>query len=240
MSEAPFPSFTKSYHQSPYPDIATDNPAVSAAGKVVFITGGGGGIGRAIAAAFIDAGATAVLLVGRTESTLKEAKSELSSLSQTTSVDYYVADITNPESVSEAFSTAVRLYGKVDILINNAGYLSVHTTLVDSPLDDYWRGFEINIKGPIITTQGFLKIAEPGATLINVASGAGHISYIPEYSGYSAAKLAAAKITEYVHYENPKLRVFNLQPGVIDTNMAKKAAMDVEKYDDPGEQLKTQ
>jgi NAD(P)-dependent dehydrogenase (short-subunit alcohol dehydrogenase family) len=234
MATSEFPSFTKTYHQSPYPDLATDNPALSAKEKVIFITGGGGGIGRATAAAFIDAGAAAIMLVGRTESSLRETKTELSSLTRITSIDYHVADITDAKSISEAFAEVIRLYGKVDVLINNAGYLSVHTTLADSPLEDYWLGFEINIKGPIVTTQEFLKIAAPGATLINMSSGAAHIPYIPEYSGYSAAKLAAAKITEYVHHENPHLRVFNLQPGTVETNMARKAARDVKKYDDPG------
>jgi NAD(P)-dependent dehydrogenase (short-subunit alcohol dehydrogenase family) len=83
----------------------------------------------------------------------------------------------------------------------------------------------VNIKGPIITTQAFLKIAQTGATLINVTSAAAHIPYIEEFSGYSAAKLAGAKIMECVQNENPELRVFNLNPGFFETNMAKASGL---------------
>jgi NAD(P)-dependent dehydrogenase (short-subunit alcohol dehydrogenase family) len=233
MSSRRYPSFTKAFHHAPYPNISPSNPTLSAEGKIILITGGGTGIGKATTAAFIEVGATAIVLIGRTESTLKAAQAELS-LTNTNVVDYRLADTTDPVAVEEAFSTTVQRYGKIDVLVNNAGYLSVHKPLAESPLDDYWRGFEINIKGPIVTTQAFLKIARPGATLINVSSGAAHIPYIPNYSGYSAAKLASSKIMEYVQRENPELRVFNLQPGTVETNMAKKSDLSVDTYDEPG------
>jgi len=232
MSNPVFPSFTNTYHHSRYSDIAPGKPALSAAGNVILITGGGTGIGKAIAAAFIEAQATAVMLVGRTEATLKETQAELSRKG-TSSISYTLADITDPKAVEAAFSITIRLYGAVDVLVNNAGYLSVHVPLGESSLDDYWRGFEINIKGPIVATQCFLKVARPGATLINISSGAAHIPYIPGYSGYSSAKLATARIMEYVHQENSALRVFNVQPGAIETNMAK-GAPDLRTEDNAG------
>jgi NAD(P)-dependent dehydrogenase (short-subunit alcohol dehydrogenase family) len=169
MSSKSYPSFTKALHHASYPEISPSNPTLSAEGMVILITGGGAGIGKATAAAFIEAGATAVILIGRTESSLKAAQAELS-LTNTHAVDYYQADITDPAAVEDAFSTTVQRYGKIDVLVNIAGHLSVHKPLAESPLDDYWRGFEINIKGPIVATQAFLKIARPGATIINVSS----------------------------------------------------------------------
>jgi NAD(P)-dependent dehydrogenase (short-subunit alcohol dehydrogenase family) len=238
MSTPRYPSFTKTSHHASYPDISPSNPILSAGGKVVLITGGGTGIGKAIVTAFIEAEAAVVILVGRTEGPLKQTQAELSPTS-TTKVDYYLADITDPTAVENAFSAAIQRYSKIDVLVNNAGYLSVHTSLAKSPLDDYWRGFEINIKGPIVTTQAFLKFAQPGATLINVSSGAAHVPYIPDFSGYSAAKLAAAKLMEYVQHENSGLRVFNFQPGFVETNMAKKSELSVPLYDEPGMFFKT-
>ncbi len=234
MATSSFFSFTEISHRAPYPEISPSNPILSAAGKVIVITGGGTGIGKAVAAAFLEARAAAVILIGRTEAYLKETQAELSLAKSATKVDYFVADITNQVAVETAFSTTFQCYGKVDVLVNNAGYLSAHTSLAKSPLEDYWRGFEINIKGPIITTQAFIKIAQTGATLINVSSGAAHIPYIPNYSGYSSSKLAAAKIMEFVQRENPELRVFNLSPGVVDTNMAKKSDLVVTEFDEPG------
>jgi NAD(P)-dependent dehydrogenase (short-subunit alcohol dehydrogenase family) len=226
------PSFTKAYHQTPSADISPSNPVLSAAGKVIVITGGGGGIGKAIAAAFIEAEASAIVLIGRTEATLKETKEELSTNTKS-SISYFLADTTDPVTVEKAFSTAVKLYGKIDVLVNNAGYLDAHKTLAESALDDYWRCFEINTKGPIVTTQAFLKVAHPGATLINVTSGAAIIPHIPGYSSYSSSKLGAAKVMEYVHHENPDLRVFNLQPGTVQTDMAKKSDLNVRTFDEP-------
>jgi NAD(P)-dependent dehydrogenase (short-subunit alcohol dehydrogenase family) len=231
MANPTYPSFTEISHRSSYPDISPSNPILSATGKVILITGGGTGIGKAIATAFSEARAAVVILIGRTEAHLKATQAELS-LVTTTKVDYFVADITDQVTVETAFSTAFHRYGKVDVLVNNAGYLSVHTSLAKSPLEDYWRGFEINVKGPIITTQAFMKIAQTGATIINVSSGSAHIPYIEEFSGYSAAKLAAVKIMEYVQYENPELRVFNINPGFIETNMARASGLPMDIFDE--------
>jgi NAD(P)-dependent dehydrogenase (short-subunit alcohol dehydrogenase family) len=228
------PAFTTICHHSPYPEISPGRSTLSAKGKVILITGGGTGIGKATAAAFIEAEAKTVILIGRTEATLKAAQAELS-LKGSNLVNYYLADTTDPVAIEKAFSATVQRYGKMDVLVNNAGYLSVHKPLAESPLDDYWKGFEINIKGPIVTSQAFLKVAKPGATLINVSSGAAMLPYIPSYSGYSASKLASCKIMEYLQQENPELRVFNLQPGIIETNMAKKSGLIVDSYDEPGE-----
>jgi NAD(P)-dependent dehydrogenase (short-subunit alcohol dehydrogenase family) len=126
MANPTYPSFTEIFHRSPYPYTSPSNPILSAAGKVILITGGGTGIGKAIAAALSEARASVVILLGRTEAHLKATQAELS-LVTTTKGDYFVADITDQVTVETAFSTAFHRYGKVDVLVNNAGYLSVHT-----------------------------------------------------------------------------------------------------------------
>lgn len=60
-------------------------------------------------------------------------------------------------------------------------------------------------------------------TLINVTSGAAHIPYFPTGASYACSKLASAKITEYIHYEYPEWNVFNLQPAVVATDLARQA-----------------
>jgi NAD(P)-dependent dehydrogenase (short-subunit alcohol dehydrogenase family) len=231
MANPGYPSFTEISHRFSHPDISPSNPILSATGKVILITGGGTGIGKAIATAFSEAQAAVVILIGRTEAHLKATQVELS-LVGTTKVDYFVADITDQVAVETAFSTAFHRYGKVDVLVNNAGYLSVHTSIAKSPLEDSWRGFEVNVKGLIITTQAFMKIAQPGATIINVSSASAHIAYVEDFSGYSAAKLAGVKIMEYVQHENPELRVFNINPGFVETNMAKASGLPQTMFDD--------
>jgi FlaA1/EpsC-like NDP-sugar epimerase len=76
----PFPPFTKVWHTEPYPAISPTRPELSVTGKSVLITGGGTGIGAAIAKAFAAAGSTQIAIVGRTEKTLLATKQELETL----------------------------------------------------------------------------------------------------------------------------------------------------------------
>lgn len=234
MSNTQFPLFTKTFHHTSYNAISPHNPCLSAAGKVVFITGGGRGIGKGIAAAFVEAGAKAVVIIGRTEAPLKETKAELSRTGKS-AIDYFVADVTDVSAVEEAFSATARMYGKVDVLVNNAAYLDALVSIAECSLDDYWRCFEINVKGPIVTTHAFLKVAPPNATVINMISAAAHVPYVPGFSGYAAAKAASSRVMEFLQYEEPGLRVFNLHPGTIQTDMAEKVAV-VQMEDQIGKQ----
>jgi NAD(P)-dependent dehydrogenase (short-subunit alcohol dehydrogenase family) len=228
-----YASFTKTYRRSSYDALSPKYSAHYVKGKTILITGGGGGIGSAISSAFVEAGAAAIMLVGRTESTLKQAQTALSG-TNSTRISYNCADTTNAMDIERAFSAALKQYGKIDVLVNNAGYMDEHKALADADLNDYWHSFEINVKGPVVTTQAFLKVAQSGATVINISSSAAVMPFVPTVSAYSASKLAAAKIMECVHHENPNLRIFNVQPGLIKTDMAKLAGITSAKFDDPG------
>lgn len=231
-------TFVSTYHHSPYDSISETNPSLSCEGKTVFITGGGRGIGHAIAKSFAVAGASGIFLVGRTKSDLQKAAEGITKLAETsnktTTVQYSECDITDAQAVAAAFKKATDFFGHIDVLIQNAGYLDDHRPVVDSNLKDYWKTFEVNVKGGVTVIQEFLKTSpRAGSTIINISSGAGHLPYIPGYSAYSASKLALAKIVEYVHHENPHLRVFNINPGAIATEMQAKAG-DVAAPDDIG------
>jgi NAD(P)-dependent dehydrogenase (short-subunit alcohol dehydrogenase family) len=234
------PSFTPTWHSTPYAAIESiHNAAISASGKTIFITGGGKGIGEAIALEYARAGARAITLTGRTATSLDSCKAKIAALSPDTQVEVIVVDITDVSGITEAFRTATGRFGPIDILVNNAGYLpDEHTTVAMSPLEDYWRAFEINVKGGLIVTQAYLQpgtAVDQGATVINVSSGVAHIPYVPGYSAYSASKLAFAKVMEYIHIENAQrgVRVFNLQPGAIETDMSRKAG-NIQTSDDIG------
>jgi NAD(P)-dependent dehydrogenase (short-subunit alcohol dehydrogenase family) len=217
--------FVPTYHYDTYDAISETNPDLSCEGKAVFVTGGGRGIGREVAKAFAVAGAKGIFIIGRTGKDLLSAVEEIKGLSTgaPVSILYAEADITDREAVSSAFRQAIAAFGHMDILIQNAGYLDAHRPLLDSDLGDYWKTFEINVKGGLLATQQFLKQSQPGDTIINVGSGAGHLPPIPGYSAYSASKLAFAKMIESVQLENPHLRVFNINPGAIATEMQKKS-----------------
>jgi NAD(P)-dependent dehydrogenase (short-subunit alcohol dehydrogenase family) len=220
------PKFTPTFHKAPYPRIAPSLPSLSCTGKTVFITGGGGGIGRAIARNFAEAGAN-VFIVGRSEANLRDTVAELSELASSGastegSFDYQAVDITDQAGVESAFASAVKKFGDVDIVVNNAGFMDSRVPIVSADLEDWWRSYETNVKGGFIVLQQFLKLAKPGATFINISSGLAHVPYFGGHSAYSSSKAAFARVCELAQGENPELRVFNVQPGSIFTEGSKK------------------
>lgn len=137
-----FPPYTKTIHRTTYPAIDPTNPANSASGKVVLVTGGGAGVGKGIAKAFVQAGAKAVVILGRRENLLTEAKSELEKLGSS-KVLYFVADITDKPALDKAFEGTEKQVGKVDVVVGNAGFLSDTGPAAKSEVNDWWKGFEV-------------------------------------------------------------------------------------------------
>ena len=216
-----FPSFTKKWHNNTYASIDPSKAALSAARKAVVVTGGGAGVGRSITQAFAVAGAATILITGRTEKTLLDAKKEIEAAFPQTKVQTFAADITNEQAVNDAFGS---LNTKIDVLVHNAGYLPDVEPVSTTPVTEWWRGFEINVKGSFIVTQAFLKHAAKDAVLVNMTTGVAHLPTFPHYSSYAASKLAAVKFFNGVQAENPDVRVVNVHPGVIKSDMSDKSA----------------
>ncbi|PPJ55217.1 hypothetical protein CBER1_05719 [Cercospora berteroae] len=226
-----YPSFfTPTYHHDQYPAIDPTQPALDCSNKIVIITGGGRGIGQAIAIGFARAHAKGIILLGRTQTSLEASFNKIEAISPSTDVLITVADIQQPEQVLSAFSTAISHFNTVpDILINNAGALLGVGNIIDVEIEDFWSSFEINTRGPLIVSQAFLRAnrshtPEVNRTIINVSSGAAHVPYAPGTAAYSCAKGAAARRMEFLHHENPGWKIFNIQPGVVATDMTKQAA----------------
>jgi NADP-dependent 3-hydroxy acid dehydrogenase YdfG len=218
-------TFTRTFHHDTYPALSESLPHHSSKGKTVFITGAGSGIGKATALAFSHAGASYIFIAGRTESSLLSTIAEIKGISPATKVSHFVLDICDSNSVSKAFSTAQTIAAKpLDILVNNAGYISAMETTASSDFDKFWQHFEVNVKGSMLVLRAFLQNSiSQGATVINICSGAAILDFVPGLAGYSASKLATLKLMDYMHHEEAArdLRVFNVQPGVVPTEMAK-------------------
>ncbi|TPX25991.1 hypothetical protein DIZ76_011449 [Coccidioides immitis] len=217
--------FRPKYHREPYAALNS----TAAAGKVVVITGGGSGIGRATAKTFAESSAKAIVLLGRRESRLLETKRDLEVIfgkqgNTTSSVSTYSTDITDVASVNATFKSIADRFRAVDVLINNAGYLPDLARFDQSDFDDWWSAFEVNVKGPANTVRSFLQIASPGATLINITSNLAHLPPYPGTSAYTASKIATVRFMEFIQQEHPHLRVFNLHPGLIATEMSAKSS----------------
>ncbi|KAH7054327.1 hypothetical protein B0J12DRAFT_784383 [Macrophomina phaseolina] len=215
------------YHRQTYPYIDPSQPRLSCAGKGVLVTGGGYGIGKGIARSFAKAGASNVILVGRTRSLLESTKAELEAEFPSTKVHVFAADVTNATAVNEVFAAAAVSIGPVDIVINNAAFLPAISAIQDADLKDWWRGFEVNVLGTATVTQAFLRTKQAGrrGTVININTSVAHYGVFPTYSSYTASKMAALRMTECFQAENPDVRFVSLQPGGVDTQMYAKFHM---------------
>ncbi|KAK5136468.1 hypothetical protein LTR08_003113 [Meristemomyces frigidus] len=229
MSQPLYPSFTPTYHHDQYPAIDPTNPRLDCSDKFILITGGGRGIGKAIAFAFAKAHAKGIMLIGRTHASLAVAATELKQMSPATEVFIRTADIMNQDEVQQAMDATIAHFGVVpDVVVNNAGGLGCIGSLTEVDLVDFYQAFELNVKGPLNVLQAFLRAnrthsPDAARTVINLSSGAAHVPFYPGGAAYATSKLANTKIVEYLHHENPTWNVFNMQPGVVATDLAKQA-----------------
>ncbi|CAM1507860.1 Fc.00g047080.m01.CDS01 [Cosmosporella sp. VM-42] len=229
----------KTFHQTTYPAVSPDRPELSTRGKNALITGGGSGIGATIAQSFAKSGITNLALLGRTEKTLLENKAKIEALSLETKVWTYTVDVVDPKALNAIVQTyATSINGKIDILIANAGYLADLGSIISSDADDWWKGFEISVKGNFNLLRAFQPHAAPHATVINISSSVVHLPYMEHYSSYRSSKTGAYKLFEYYYNENPDFTVLQIHPGLIGgTAMSAKFHDNVTslgyEYDDP-------
>lgn len=220
-----FPSLTKTVHRSSYPAIDPTQPANSAAGKVVLVTGGGIGVGKGISKAFVAAGAKAVAILGRRENILSETKKELESLGSSKILTLR-ADVLDEAALNAAFSATAKEVGTIDVVVANVGYMATPAPAASTDVADWWKSFEVNIKGTLLTFRAFLPHrAASNAVFISLNTGAAHAGFFPNYSDYGASKLGEAHLIGNLQAEHPELRIVSMHPGVIESEMFNKSAM---------------
>jgi NADP-dependent 3-hydroxy acid dehydrogenase YdfG len=186
--------------------------------KVVVITGASSGIGEATALLLAERGAKLVL-GARGLDRLEALAAGIAN--QGGEVSYATTDVRRRDDVCALVNLACEQYGKLDVLISNAGVMPV-SPLDDLRVDDWEQMIDVNIKGvlygiaaalPIFRKQGF-------GHFVNTASTAGHKT-VPNQSVYSATKFAVRAISEGLRQEaGDKLRVTIISPGFVRTNFA--------------------
>jgi NAD(P)-dependent dehydrogenase (short-subunit alcohol dehydrogenase family) len=185
--------------------------------KVVFITGGTKGLGKAMAKAFIAEGAS-VAVNGRN----KEATTKFEEEFQGKSVLAFNADITNYDEMGQVASKVVESWRKVDILINNAGIVNPLAPSEKMKKDDFDRTIDINLKGTFYATQIFGKhmIEQKEGRIINIAS---QVAFFGEkgFLPYALSKGALMIMTRELAYEWSKHGVTTccVAPGFIKGGM---------------------
>ena len=193
--------------------------------RTVLVTGASSGIGRATALAFADAGSNLVLVARRAQ-VLAKVAAEARKLGAQTLVA--ATDVTDPEAVAACFRKAVRRFGTVDIVVNNAGVL-IPARVVDLRTTDLQRMLDVNLIGALHVMQEAVKVMrrQGRGHVVNVGSLAGRRGFSP-LGGYSATKFALVGLTEALRTElvGERINVSLVLPSVIDTPMATRIQQD--------------
>jgi hypothetical protein len=199
--------------------MATSRPNAAFRDRTVLVTGASSGIGRETALAFAAAGAN-VVLVARRAQTLAGVAAKARKFGATALVA--AADVTEPAAVAACFRKAVKRFGSVDIVVNNAGVL-VPSTVVDLAPADLQRMLDVNLFGALHVMQEAVKLMrrQGRGHIVNVGSLAGRRGFSP-LGGYCATKFALVGLTEALRTElvGERIHVSLVLPGVIDTPMA--------------------
>ncbi|MEK7798821.1 MAG: glucose 1-dehydrogenase [Acidobacteriota bacterium] len=183
-------------------------------GKGVLITGGASGIGAATAARFLDEGAQ-VTVLDRDAQACGAIGKRLPKLSGA-----LVADVTKLDQVQKAFAEAVRLMGRVDVLVNNAG-ISIRHAFLDITPEEWDRVLAVDLTGVFYVAQTAARhmVEKGGGVILQTASTNGLIGH-RLYADYNAAKAGVIELTRSMALElAPAVRVNAVAPGYVLTPM---------------------
>jgi NAD(P)-dependent dehydrogenase (short-subunit alcohol dehydrogenase family) len=179
--------------------------------KVAVITGGNSGIGFGIAQAFKTEGVKGVI-VGRNQETLASAAAQLG--------DDFIAinaDVTNPADLERVFAATAEKFGKIDVVVANAG-AGTTGTVADTSEADYDKLLDLNLKSVYFTVNKALPFMNDGSSIILIGSNAAHRAY-PSFGLYGAAKAAVIFLAKAFSNDllGRNIRANVITPGTTDT-----------------------
>ncbi|CAG7647574.1 SDR family NAD(P)-dependent oxidoreductase [Paenibacillus allorhizosphaerae] len=188
-------------------------------GKIAVITGASSGIGALMAQMLAARGAIPILMA-RSERKLAEVAGTIKGTH-----DVYVLDVTSADQVAQTMEKVIAGHGRIDILINNAGY-GVFEPFVTASLDEFEQMMDVNYMGTVRCTKAVLPhmLKRGSGHIVNIASMAGKIGSAKS-SGYSATKHAVLGMTNCLRQElvGTGVHLSAVNPGPIDTPFFDKA-----------------
>ena len=187
-------------------------------GKVILITGGSTGIGAETARLLAARGAT-VAIAARRKDKLDEVVNDIKA--QGGAAAAYVLDVTDKVQVEAVVAAVVVEFGRIDVLINNAGLMPIRP-MAEVNTDEWDAMIDINLKGTLYGIAAALPrfLAQDSGHIINLSSVAGVKVFAPGGTVYSGTKFAVSAISEGLRQEvGEKIRVTSIAPGAVDSDL---------------------
>jgi NADP-dependent 3-hydroxy acid dehydrogenase YdfG len=187
-------------------------------GKVVVITGASSGIGETSARYLASKGAKVVLAARRIEN-LEKIAAEIKANGGEAAI--MQTDVTKRADLEALISKAVATFGRVDVMVNNAGLMSI-APIAALKVDEWDRMIDINIKGVLYGIAAALPVfqAQGSGHFINISSVAGIKVFSPGGTVYSGTKFAVRAISDGLRHEvGGAIRTTTIEPGVVDTEL---------------------
>ena len=204
--------------------------------KVAIITGGGRGIGKAIALGFANQGAH-IIVAARTESEVSSVSEKIIQIGRKSLG--IVCDISDESQVKNLIDTTIKKFEKIDVLINNAGIGSMRPVYA-TPLESFEKVIKVNLIGTFLCTKHVWQPMKNsgGGSIVNVSSLGGLVGY-PLLSAYCASKWGQIGFTKACAEEGKKdkIRVNAIAPGKADTAIRSKIKEDKTKMLTPEDQV---
>lgn len=203
--------------------------------KVAIVTGGGRGIGKAIALTFAREGAN-IVVISRTKSELEAVADQAREMGRTALA--IPTDVTVKDQVQAMAAQTLKKFGRIDILVNNAG-TAIHNPVIDIREEDWDLTMAVNLKGVFLCSQAVIgtMMEQKSGYIINISSMAGkHGS--KGYATYSTSKFGLMGFTECLAAEGRdyNVKVTAICPGPVDTVLRAKNHPE----DDPDKLMKSQ
>ena len=193
--------------------------SIDLSGQVALVTGGGRGIGRAVAIALGEAGAS-VVVNARTEEQVKETARLVREAGGT--ADAFPADVSKPAAVEQLVCDVTELMGPIDLLVNNAGLSGPPGRDWEHDAERWWYVISVNVRGPYLLSRAVIPgmIERGSGRIINVLGSSSYLAS-PYNSAYTTSKAALYSLTRSLAAATMEhgISVFNYGPGLVRTEL---------------------
>ncbi|HSW14983.1 MAG TPA: glucose 1-dehydrogenase [Solimonas sp.] len=187
-------------------------------GKAALVTGGARGIGAAVAEALAQAGA-AVLVTDVLEGAARETVERIRKAGGR--AEFQRHDVVDETQWEQAIAAAVKAFGKLDVLVNNAG-IETAALLSQCTLDDFQRVMNVNVNGVFLGLKHAVRVMKPGSSIVNLSSVAGLIGttgHIAYHTSKGAVRLMSKAAAVECAQLGSGIRVNSVHPAIVQTDM---------------------